>query len=95
MSICCTHLWIIVREKTNVMDFCFLLTLFHLHTFYAWRYDITLFLSPRLALTFFLDLFMLPSPVYVDEKIHHMVLLISVIVCIIILAAIIVFCYFR
>lgn len=33
--------------------------------------------------------------VYVDWKIHHMALLISITVCIIILAAIIIFCYFR
>lgn len=36
-----------------------------------------------------------PSPVYVDGKIHHMALLISVTVCSIILVAIIIFCYFR
>ncbi|KAM9744217.1 bone morphogenetic protein receptor type-1B isoform 1-T2 [Menidia menidia] len=37
----------------------------------------------------------LNPPLYVDGKIHHMALLISVTVCSIILAAIIVFCYFR
>lgn len=40
-------------------------------------------------------LFVLPSLVYVDGKIHHMALLISITICSIILAAIIVFCYFR
>ncbi|KAI9521864.1 Bone morphogenetic protein receptor type-1B [Dissostichus eleginoides] len=37
----------------------------------------------------------LKPPIYVDGKIHHMALLVSVTVCSIILALIIVFCYFR
>uniref|UniRef100_A0A7N8XLX5 Serine/threonine-protein kinase receptor n=1 Tax=Mastacembelus armatus TaxID=205130 RepID=A0A7N8XLX5_9TELE len=37
----------------------------------------------------------LKPPLYVDGKIHHMALLISLTVCSIILAVIIVFCYFR
>ncbi|XP_017269269.1 bone morphogenetic protein receptor type-1B isoform X1 [Kryptolebias marmoratus] len=37
----------------------------------------------------------LKPPLYVDEKIHHMALLISVTICSLILAVIIVFCYFR
>ncbi|XP_061623111.1 bone morphogenetic protein receptor type-1B-like [Phyllopteryx taeniolatus] len=37
----------------------------------------------------------LKPPLYVDGKVHHMALLISVTVCSIILAVIIVFCYFR
>ena len=43
----------------------------------------------------YIHLFIHPFLVYVDGKIHHMALLISVTVCSIILAVIIVFCYFR
>lgn len=44
---------------------------------------------------FFNVSFILPSLVYVDGKIHHVALLISVTVCTLILAVIIIFCYVR
>lgn len=44
---------------------------------------------------FFQCLFHPPPLVYVDGKIHHVALLISVTVCTLILAVIIIFCYIR
>lgn len=68
----------------------------------SFQFHLSFVLSPLCPPFFFSTLLFIgstphppSSPVYVDGKIHHMALLISVTVCSIILTVIIVLCYFR